>query len=149
AALHRGGLSFGNHGGDALADEPRDAVEHVGVVGIDAEVVVTGRGERPPRNVLPDENGVDSGNGERLILADGRDACVRVGGADDFEVKHPLHRDVHGVTGTAGDDPLGQGVGETGPAYVAGTVRFDGRDAADRILDRVIAGAAAEVPLQM
>ena len=35
AALLRGGLGFGDHGGDPLADEPRDVVEHVGVVGID------------------------------------------------------------------------------------------------------------------
>ena len=78
AALLRGGLGFGDHGGDPLADEPRDVVEHVGVVGIDAEVVVAGRREGPPRDVLPGENGVDPRNGERLVLADGRDACVRV-----------------------------------------------------------------------
>ena len=53
AALLRGGLGFGDHGGDPLADEPRDVVEHVGVVGIDAEVVVTGRREGPPAGRLP------------------------------------------------------------------------------------------------
>ncbi len=78
AALLGGGLGFGDHGGDPLADEPRDVVEHVGVVGIDAEVVVTGRREGPPRHVVPGEDGVDARNGERLFLADGRDACVRV-----------------------------------------------------------------------
>ena len=78
AALLRGGLGFGDHGGDPLADEPRDVVEHVGVIGIDAEVVVTGRREGPPRNVLPGEDRVDSRHGERLVLADGRDAGVRM-----------------------------------------------------------------------
>ena len=59
AALLRGGLGFGDHGGDPLADEPRDVVEHVGVVGIDVEIVVTGRREGPPRHVLPGENRMD------------------------------------------------------------------------------------------
>ena len=78
AAFLRGGLRFGDHGGDPLADEPRDVVEHVSVVGVDPEVVVTGSREGPPRDVLPGEDRVDPRNGERLVLADGRDACVRV-----------------------------------------------------------------------
>src|SRR5205823_417554 len=61
----------------------------------------------------------------------------------------PLHLDVHRVTGGTGDDPLCQGVGQTGPASVAGPVRLDGTDAADRVLDRVIAGATTEVPLEV
>ena len=40
AALFRRGFGLGNDGGDPLADEARDIVEHVGVVGIDVEVVV-------------------------------------------------------------------------------------------------------------
>ena len=101
------------------------------------------------RHVLPGEHRVDSRNGERLVFADGRDARVGVRRADDLEVKHPLHRDVHRVTGVAGDDRLGQGVGEAGAAGVAGPVRLDGSDAADRVLDRVVAGAATEVPLEV
>ena len=68
AALLRGGLGFGDHGGDPLADEPRDVVEHVGVVGIDAEVVVTGRREGSPRDVLPGEDGVDPRTASALSL---------------------------------------------------------------------------------
>ena len=113
------------------------------------EVVVTGRREGPPRDVLPGEDRVDARHGERLALADGRDACVRVRRAEDLEVKHPVHLDVHRVTGVAGDDRLGQRVGEAGAAGVAGPVLLDGSDAADRILDRVIAGAATEVSLEV
>ena len=101
------------------------------------------------RDVFPGEHGVDPRNGERLVLADGLDAGVRVRRADDLEVKHPLHLDVHRVTGVAGDDRLGQRAGQTGSAGVAGPVFLDGSDAADRVLDRVIAGATTEVSLEV
>ncbi len=51
--------------------------------------------------------------------------------------------------GVAGDDRLGERVGQAGSARVAGPVLLDGSDAADRILDRVIAGASTEVSLEM
>src|SRR5262249_58237499 len=91
----------------------------------------------------------DARDGERPVLADGRDVGVRVRRADHLEVQHPLQCDVHRVAGVAGDDRLGPRVGETGAARLAGPVRLDGTDAADRVLDRVIAGATAEVPLEV
>ena len=51
--------------------------------------------------------------------------------------------------GVAGDDRLGKWVGEAGSARLAGPVLLDGSDAADRVLDRVIAGATTEVSLEM
>ena len=113
------------------------------------EVVVTGRREGSPRDVLPGEDRVDPRDGERLVLADSRDPCVRVRRADDLEVKHPLHLDVHRVMGVAGDDRPGEWVGEASSARVAGPVLLDGSDTADRILDRMIAGTSTEVPLEM
>ena len=60
----------------------------------------------------------------------------------------PSIGDVHRVAGVAGDDRLGQGVGEAGPQASPGAVRLDGGDAADGVLDGVVAGAAAEVALE-
>src|SRR5438270_7971627 len=51
--------------------------------------------------------------------------------------------------GVAGDDRLSKGVGKAGSARVTGPVLRDRSDAADRILDRVIAGATTEVSLEM
>ena len=64
-------------------------------------------------------------------------------------MKHPLHLDVHRVTGVAGDDRPAARTGETGAAGVAGPVFFHRGDAANRVLDRVIAGATAEVSLEI
>ncbi len=54
AGFFRGGFGFGDHGGDPLADEADDIVEHVGVVGIDQMILVGRRASRacaarPPR----------------------------------------------------------------------------------------------------
>ena len=89
------------------------------------------------------------GNGQRFVLADGLDARMSVRRADDLEVEHPLHRDVHRVMRVAGDDRFAKRVLQAGAAGLAGPVLFHGNDAADRILDRVIAGATTEVSLEM
>ena len=47
------GLGFGHHGGDPLADEADDVVEHVGVVWIDEMVLMRCRRVEFARHVLP------------------------------------------------------------------------------------------------
>ncbi len=66
AAFFRGGLGIGNDGGDALPDEARDVVEHVGIVGIDAIIFVNRRRVELARDVFPREDVDDAGHGERL-----------------------------------------------------------------------------------
>ena len=75
---------------------------------------------------------------------------VRVRRADDLEVEHPLHLDVHRVMGVAGDDrPRQRGLARLAPHAWPARSSSTRSNAADRVLDRVIAGAAAEVPLEM
>ena len=103
-----GGLGLGHHGGHPLPDEADDVVEHVGVVGIDAEVLVDGGGVELARHVLPGEDRMHARHLERGALVDRDDAGVGVRRAEHLQVQHPLHRGVEGVAGLAGDD-LGTG----------------------------------------
>ena len=145
-----GGLGLGHHGGHPLPDEAHHVVEHVGVVGIDAEVVVDGGGVELPRHVLPGEDRMHARHGERGVLVDRDDAGVGVRRAEHLQVQHPLHRGVEGVAGLAGDDRLGPAGAPTPHADGrAGLVVLDGAHAVDRVLDGVVAGAAAEVALEM
>ena len=84
----RGALGLGDHGGDALADEADDVVEHVGVVGIDEMVLVGGRAVEPPRDVLPGEDRDHARDRQRLVAADGDDARMGVRRAQHLEVQH-------------------------------------------------------------
>ncbi len=69
AAFLRGALGLGHHGGDPLADEADDVVEHVGVVGIDQVILVRRRRVELARHVLPGEDGDDAGHGQRPCRA--------------------------------------------------------------------------------
>ena len=62
-----GGLGLGDHGGDPLADEAHDIVEHIGVVGIDQMILMRRRGVELARHVLPGEHGDHAGHGQRLV----------------------------------------------------------------------------------
>ena len=55
-----------------------NVVEHVGVVGIDVIVVVSGGGVQKPRHILPRVHAAYARNGEGSILANRRDARVGV-----------------------------------------------------------------------
>ena len=79
----------------------------------------------PARNVLPGEDRDHARHGQGLVASDGEDARVGVRRAQHLEVQQPLHRDVHRVAGVAGDDGLGERVGEAGAAGLAGDVLLD------------------------
>ena len=82
-----GGLGFGDDGGDALADETHDVVQHVGIVGIDEVILVRRRAVEPARNVLPGEDGDNSGNRHRLVAANGANAGMRMRRTQDLEMQ--------------------------------------------------------------
>ena len=68
--------------------------------------------------------------------------------AQNLQVQQPLDRQIHRVARLAGHDGVGERIGQAGAAGLAGHVRLDVACAMQRVVDRPIAGAAAEVALQ-
>ena len=90
AGLFRGGFGFGDHGGDPLADEADDIVEHVGIVRIDQMILMGRRGVELARHVLPGEDGDNAGNGKRVLALDGFDARMGMRRAQHLQMQHAL-----------------------------------------------------------
>ena len=112
ATFFGGGFSFGDDGDETLADETRDVVEHVRIVGVDAIVFVNRRRIEPARNVLPGKYRNDAGNGQRFGAVDRKDFRVRVRRAQHLEVQQAIHRrDVAGVARVSGDDVARERIG--------------------------------------
>ena len=82
--LPGGGFGFGDDGGDALTDEARDVVEHVGIVWVDAIVFVDSRAVEAARNVFPGEHFHDTRYGHRFRAIDRQNFRVRVRRAQHF-----------------------------------------------------------------
>jgi hypothetical protein len=78
APLLGGGDRVGHHGHHALAGEPHDIVEDVGVVGVDQMIAVDGGVEVLARHVFPGVHAVHTGHRECRGLVDGDDARVSV-----------------------------------------------------------------------
>ena len=143
------GLGFRHDGGDALAHEARDVVEEVGVVGIDEMVLVRGGRVELARYVLPGEHGDDAGHGQGRIALDRLDARMRMRRAQHLEMQHPLHwRHVERIVRSAGNDRLGVGAPQARAAGMPGDVLLGVHHAVQRIVDGMIAGAAAEIALE-
>ncbi len=148
AGFLRGALGFGHHGGDPLTDEAHDIVEHVGVVGVD-QMILMGRGRVEfARHVLPGEDRHHAGHGKGLVALDGFDARMGMRRAQHFQMQRVLGRHVERVMRLAGDDRLGERVAQAPAAGFAGDVLLDIDDAVQRVVDAVIAGAAAQIALQ-
>ncbi len=148
AGLLRGRLGFGCHRRDPLTDEAHDIVEHVGVVRIDHVILVGGGRIKSTGHILPGVDGDHAGHGLRLIALDRRDARMGMGRAQHFQVKRVLHRNVERVMRVTGNDRLGEGVAQTPAAGFSGNVVLDIDDAVQRVVDAVIAGAAAQIAFQ-
>ena len=141
-------LGLGHHRSDALADEADDIVEHVGIVGIDQMIFMRRRRVELARYVLPGEHPDDAGHRKRLVALDRFDARMRMRRAQNFQMQRVLRRQVERVMRFAGDDRLGERAAHAPAAGVAGGVLLDIDHAVQRIVDRVIAGAAAEITFQ-
>ena len=85
---------------------------------------------------------------ERLVAADGEDVRVRVRRAQHLEMQKPVHRHVHRIACATGDDSLGERVRHARAAGLAGNVRLDGGDAGERVADRAVTGAPAQVAFE-
>ena len=141
-------LAVGDDGGDALADEAHDLVEHQGVVGIDGALLVPRGREGDRRRVFMRQHRMHAGHGQRLVFVDRADARVRVRRAQKFHVKQAVDRDIEREARLAGDH-IGPGRRRHAVAdRFAGRGILDVAHAADRVRDRAIAGAAADIALQ-
>ena len=148
ARFLRDALGLGHHGGDPLTDEADDIVEHVSVVGVD-QVILMGRGRVEfARHVLPGEDRHHAGDGKGLVALDRLDARMGMGRAQHFQMQRILGGYVERVMRLAGDDRLGERVTQAPAAGFAGNIVLDIDDAVQRVVDRVIAGAAAQIALQ-
>ena len=120
-----GGFGFRDDGGDPLADEADDVVEHVGVVGIDEVILVGGGRVEPARHVLPGEDGDDAGHGKRLVALDGLDARMGMRRAQHLQMQRAFRWHVESVARVAGDDRLGERVAQAPATGVAGDILLD------------------------
>ena len=139
---------LGDHGGHALPDMPRAIVEDRGVVGIVSPILVARGGEQPMlADVVMREHAHDARHGERRRAVDAEDACMGVRRAHQPDVQRAGRcLDIEGEGGGTRHD-LAHG-GRRQIAAMAARVRVRVDDPVDRIGDRAIAGAAADVALQ-
>ncbi len=148
AALLGGALAVGDHRRHPLSGEAHHVVQHPGVVRVLGRVLVPGRGEQPLRGVVVGQHQVDAGHPQGGRGVDGEDPGVRVRGAQQLHVQQPLDLDVEGVAGGAGDDLRAGGSAEAAADGLPGARLLRVPDPAQRVLDRPVAGAAAQVSLQ-
>ena len=136
-------------GGDPLADEAHDIVEDVGVVGIDQMILVRRRRVELARHVLPGEHGDHARHGHRLVALDRLDARMRMRRAQHFQMQRAVRGNVERVARLSGDDRLGERIAQAPAAgFLSRGLLLDIDHAVQRIVDRVIAGAAAKIALQ-
>ena len=89
-----------------------------------------------------------AGNGERGSLVDRNDPGVRMRRAQHLDVQQAFDRDIKGIAfGTAHHLRSGGG-GEAAAERGAGGGVFDVVPAVERVFDRAIAGAAADIAFQ-
>ena len=138
-----------NDGGDLLADEADDIVEDAGVLGIHPVLLVPRRREQHRGRILMRQDRVHAGYGHRRRSVDRDDPGVRMRRAEQLDVQKVIDCGVERVARLAADDV------RAGRCRQAAAERAAGLDAVldiglavDRILDRTIAGAAADVALQ-
>ncbi len=137
------------HGGDPLADEAGDVVEHIGVVGIDEMILVRRRAVEPARHVLPGEDGDHARHGQRLARLIDVMRAWACGERSTLRCSAPPSPAHQRVVRLAGHDRLGERVGQARaasvlPATSSSTLTMP----CNASIDAVIAGAAAEVALE-
>ena len=140
-------------GRDALPDETHDAIEDEGVVRVFEPVLVAPRGKPWCRDVLVGQDHLHAGEGRGVGRVDRDDTGVGVRRPEHVDVQRAVDRDVEGVGLGAGHDAPRRGRvhrvahtgGFTGAPARAGPAGRHG--VADRVPDRAVSGAAADVSL--
>ena len=147
-AFFGGGLGVGDHGGDLLPDEADDLVEHFGVVRVHPVLLMPRRREQPVRRVLISQHRLHAGNFQRGALVDRNDLRVRMRRAQHLDVQQAFRGDIERVALGAAHHVRAGGRGQAAAERGAGRSVLDIGLAVERILDRTITGAAADVALQ-
>ena len=111
-------------------------------------ILVRGRAVEPARHVLPGEDRDHARHGHGLVAADARMRACACGERSTLRCSSPAHGHIHGVARLAGDDRLGERIRQAGAAGVAGDVVLDFGHALQRVGDRAVAGAAAQIALE-
>ena len=149
AAFFGGAFGFGDDCRNTLAYEARDVVEHIRVVGIDAVIFVDCRRIEAARNVFPRVDGHDAGHGHRLCAIDGNDLRVRVRRAQHFEMQRAFgQRNVRRILRAPRDDLFRERIAHAGSARFSRAVDFDVGLSVERIADRAVPGATAEIAFE-
>ena len=148
AAFLGGGLGLGDDGGDLLPDEADDIVEHAGVVRIHPVPLVPRGREQAIRRVFVCQHRVHAGDAERRALVDRDDLRVRMWRAQHLDVQQAFRRDVERIARGAAHHLRSGGRGEAAAECGAGRGVLDVVLAVQRILDRAIAGATADIAFQ-
>ncbi len=99
-------------------------------------------------HVLPGVDAVHAGHRQRGGLVDRHDAGVRVRRVQHLQVQHAVHLGVHRELGATGHHVGRRRCPDAGADGLAGRRLLDLDDAVDRVLDRAVARAAAQVSLQ-
>ncbi len=140
--------ALGDDCGDPLPAEPQHGVQHPGVVRILLPAVVAAGREQPiggvPMREHPDHPGQCLG--PRGV--DAADPGMRVRTAENRQMQQRFGCGVEGVLLAAGDDPAARGGRDRATVGALVVSGIDGADAGQRVRDRPVPGAAAEISLQ-
>ena len=112
-------------------------------------ILVRGRRVELARHVLPGEHGNHARHGHCLIALDRLDARMRMRRAQHVQMQRAVRRNVERVARPSGDDRLCERIAQAPAAgFLSRGLLLYIDHAVQRIVDRVIAGAAAEIALQ-
>ena len=141
-------LAVGKHGGDTLADKAHHIVQHPRIVRIVQRILVPRGGEASTWRVGRGQDAVHTRNRQGRRGVDRHDPGMRVRRTQQLQVQQARWQGhVQRVAGCAGDDRRpGRGCDTAAKGDLA-VRRLGVPDAADRVGDRAIPGAAAQIPL--
>ncbi|MGY4503057.1 hypothetical protein ACVWYH_007014 [Bradyrhizobium sp. GM24.11] len=149
ASLLGSAFTLGDHGCDLLADEAHDVIEDAGVLGVHPVLLVPCRREQHRGRILMRQDRVHAGYGHRRRSVDRDDPGMRMRRAQQLDVQQAVDLRVERVARRAADDVRARGRRQAAAEGIAGLdACLDIGLAVDRILDRAIAGAAADISLQ-
>ena len=149
AATGFGGcLAFGDHRSDPLADEAHDVIQHGGVIGVAAFILVSRARIELSRRVFPGQNGTHARHRQCGVFADRFDPRMGMRRAQKLKMEEFGRRDVERIFGAAADNGRAGGRRYAAAASAPGFGFLDLAHAANGVLDRAITGATANIAFQ-
>src|ERR1700730_9072717 len=102
----------------------------------------------PARNVFPGIDAMYTFDLQRLFFTNPFYASVRMRRPQDLDMQHALHYNVRCVSCLSRNDRFAERICEASSDALSRTVRFHSRHPKDRVFDRPITCATAEIPLE-